>query len=146
VFCEEGLRKIFGSKRDELIGGWKNMLNEKLHNLYSSPHIIRMIKTMRMRWAEHIARMEKKRNSSRILVGKPEGKIQRGRRRRSWEGNIKMEFRERGRGLVAGPCEHGTESSGSIEFGEFLVWMSNCWLLKKDSAPWSWLVDYSAFV
>jgi hypothetical protein len=56
VFEKRVLRKIFGSKSDELIGGWKNMLNEKLHNLHSSADIIRMIKTMRMIWAGHIAR------------------------------------------------------------------------------------------
>jgi hypothetical protein len=65
------LRKIFGLKRDEVIGGW---INEELHNLYSSPNIIRMSKSRRMRWVGHVARMGEKRNEYRILLGKPEGK------------------------------------------------------------------------
>jgi hypothetical protein len=68
------LRRIFGPKRDELTGGWRKLHNEELHNLYSSPSIIRMIKPRRMRWAGHAARMGERRNAYRILVGKPEGK------------------------------------------------------------------------
>jgi hypothetical protein len=67
------LRRIFGPKRDEVTGGWTELHNEELHNLYSSPSIIRMIKSRRMRWAWHVARMEK-RNAYRILTSKPEGK------------------------------------------------------------------------
>jgi PAS domain-containing protein len=70
VFGNRGLRRIFGLKRDEVIGGWRK-LHTELHNLYSSPSIIRMIKSRRMRWAGHVARMEK-RNAYRLLVGKPE--------------------------------------------------------------------------
>jgi hypothetical protein len=66
------LRRIFGSKRDEVTGDWRKLHNEELHNLYSSPNIIRMIKSRRMRWAGHVARMREKRNAYRILVGKPE--------------------------------------------------------------------------
>jgi hypothetical protein len=66
------LRRIFGPKRDEVTGVWRKLHNEKLHNLYSSPSIIRIIKSRRMRWTGHIARMGKKRNAYRILVGKPE--------------------------------------------------------------------------
>jgi hypothetical protein len=66
------LRRIFGPNRDEVTGGWRKLHNEELHNLYSSPSIIRIIKSRRMRWADHVARMGKKRNEYRILVGKLE--------------------------------------------------------------------------
>jgi hypothetical protein len=66
------------------------------HNLYSSPNIIRMIKSRRMRWAGHVALMEEKRNLYRILVGKPEGKRPLGRPRRRWVDNIKTDIREIG--------------------------------------------------
>jgi hypothetical protein len=81
------LRRIFGPKRDDVTGGWRKLHNEELHNLYSSPN--RMIKSRRMRWAEHIARMGEKRNIYRIIVGKPEGKKPLGKSKRRWEGNIK---------------------------------------------------------
>jgi hypothetical protein len=68
--------------------------NEELHNLYSSPNIIRMIKSRRMRWAGHVARMGETRNACRILVGKPEGKRPLGRPRRRWVDNIKIDLRE----------------------------------------------------
>jgi hypothetical protein len=67
------LRRIFGPKRDEVTGGWRRLHNEELHNLYSSPSINRMVKSRRMGWAEHVARMWETRNAYRILVGKPEG-------------------------------------------------------------------------
>jgi hypothetical protein len=69
------------------------MHNEELHSLYSSPNIIRMIKSRRMRWAEHVAPMRAKRNAYRVLVGKPEGKRPLGRRRRRWVDNIKIDLR-----------------------------------------------------
>jgi hypothetical protein len=68
--------------------------NEELHNLYSSPSIIRIIKSTRMRWAGHVARMGGKRNVYRLLVGKPDGKRPLGRPRRMWIDNIKMELLE----------------------------------------------------
>jgi hypothetical protein len=79
-------------------GGWRKLHNEELHNLYSSPSIIRMIKSRRMRWAEHVARMGEKRNAytRRILVGKPEEKRPPGRSRCRWEDNIKMDLKEIG--------------------------------------------------
>jgi hypothetical protein len=73
VFENRALRGIFGPKRDEVVGGWRKLHNEALHNLYCSPSIIRIIKSRKMRWAGHVARMGKKRNAYRILVGKPEG-------------------------------------------------------------------------
>jgi hypothetical protein len=82
--------------RDEVTGGWRKLHNEELHNLYSSPSIIRIIKSRRMRWTGHVARMGEKRNVYRILVGKPEGKRQLGRPRRRWVDNIKMDLREIG--------------------------------------------------
>jgi hypothetical protein len=88
------LRRIFGPKRDEVTGGWRKLHNEELHNLYSSPSIIRMIKSRRMRWAGYVARMGEKRNAYRILVGNPEGKRPLGRPRRRWVDNIKMDLRE----------------------------------------------------
>jgi hypothetical protein len=86
------LRIIFGSKRYEVIGGWRKPHNEELHNLYSSPNIIRMIQSRRMRWAEYIARMHP--NAYRVLVGKPEGKIPLGKTRCRWQYNDMMDLRE----------------------------------------------------
>jgi hypothetical protein len=71
-------------------GGCRKLYNEELHNLYSSPSIIRIIKSGRMRWARHVARMVEKRNVYRLLVGKPEGKRPLGRQRRRWIDNIKI--------------------------------------------------------
>jgi hypothetical protein len=73
-------------------GGWRELHNEEFHNLYSSPSIIRMIKSRRIRWAGHVARMGEKRNAYRILVRKLEGKRPLGRPRRKWVDNIKMDF------------------------------------------------------
>jgi hypothetical protein len=73
------LRRIFGPKRNEMTGDWRKLHNEELHNLYSLPDIIRMIKSRKMRVAEHVARMGDKRNAYRIFVEKPEGKRPLGR-------------------------------------------------------------------
>jgi hypothetical protein len=77
-----------------VFGDWRKLHNKDLHNLYSSPNIIRMIKSRRMRWAGHVARMGVTRNAYRILVGKPEGKRPLGRPRRRWVDNIKMYLTE----------------------------------------------------
>jgi hypothetical protein len=82
--------RIFGPKRGGVTGGWTKLHNEELHNLYSSPSIIRIIKSRRMKWAGHVARMGERRNLYRLLVGKPEGKRPLGRLRRRWIDNIKM--------------------------------------------------------
>jgi hypothetical protein len=87
-------------KRDEVTGGWRKLHNKELHNLYSSPSIIRMIRSRRMRWAGYVARMGEKRNAYRILVGSPEGRRQLGRPRRRWVDNIKMDLREIGRDVM----------------------------------------------
>jgi hypothetical protein len=81
VFENRVFRRIFGPKRDGVMGGWRKLYNEELHNLYSSPGIIRIIKPRRMRWVGHVVRMGEKRNVNRLLVGKPEGKRSLGRRR-----------------------------------------------------------------
>jgi hypothetical protein len=88
---EIGVLRIFGPKRNEVTGGWRNLHNEELHNLYPSPSIIRMIKSRRMKWAGHVARLREKRNAYRILVGKPDGKRSLGRPRRRWVDNIKTD-------------------------------------------------------
>jgi hypothetical protein len=87
------LRRIFGPKRDGVTGGWRKLHNEELHNLYSSPSIIRIIKSRRMRWAGHVALMGEKRNVYR-LVGKPEGKRPLRRPRRRWIDNNKTDLLE----------------------------------------------------
>ncbi|KAJ4442904.1 hypothetical protein ANN_04498 [Periplaneta americana] len=96
VFENKVLRKIFGAKRDEVIGEWRKLHNTELHALYSSPDIIRNIKSRRLRWVGHVARMGESRNAYRLLFGRPEGKIPLGRPRRRWEDNIKMNLREVG--------------------------------------------------
>jgi hypothetical protein len=100
VFKNRVLRRIFGPKRDGVSGGWRKLHNEKIHNLYSSPSIIRIIKLRRMRWAGHVAWMGEKRNAYRLLVGKPEGKRPLGRLRHRWIDNIKMDLLEVGLGGV----------------------------------------------
>jgi hypothetical protein len=74
VFENRVLRRIFGPRRDEVTGEWRKLHNEELHILYSSPNIIRQIKSRRMRWAGQVARMGEERNVYRVLMGKPEGK------------------------------------------------------------------------
>jgi hypothetical protein len=92
------LRRISQSKRDEVTGGWRKLRNEELHNLYSSPNIIRMIKSRWRRWAGNVAGVGAKRNAERILVGKPEGKKPLGRTRRRWKEDIEIYLRETGWG------------------------------------------------
>jgi hypothetical protein len=96
VFENRVLRRIFGSKRDEVTEGWRKLHNEKLHHLYSSPSIIGMLKSRRKRLAWHVARKLAKRNTCRILVGKLEGKRPPGRPRSTWMANIKMGLRQIG--------------------------------------------------
>jgi hypothetical protein len=100
VFENRVLRRIFGPKRDEGTGGWRNLRNEELHDLYSSPSIVRVIKARRMRWAGHVACMGEVRGAYNILVGRPEGRRPLRRPRRRWEDNIKMDLRETGFGDV----------------------------------------------
>jgi hypothetical protein len=90
VFENRVLRRICGPKRDEATGEWRRLHNEELNDLYSSPNIIQVMKSRRMRWAGHVACMGEKRGAYRILVGRPEGRRPRGRPRHRWEDNIKM--------------------------------------------------------
>jgi hypothetical protein len=92
---ENRVLKIFGPKREE-DGSRRKLHNDELHDLYSSPNIVRVIKSRRMWWAEHLARMGEGRGAYRVLVGRPEGKRPLGRPRRRWEYNIKMDLREIG--------------------------------------------------
>ena len=88
------LRRIFGPRRDEVTGEWRRLYNEELNDLYSSPNIVRLIKSRRMRWAGHVARMGEERGVYRVLLGKPEGKRPQGRPRRRWVDNIRMDLQE----------------------------------------------------
>jgi hypothetical protein len=99
VYENRVLRGIFGPKEDEVTGEWRKLHSGELHNLYSSPDIVRQIKSRGMRWAGHVARMGEGRNVYRVLVGKPGGKRPLGRPRRRWDG-IKMDLREIGWGGV----------------------------------------------
>jgi len=125
------LRRIFGPRKDEITGELRRLHNEELNDLYSSPNILRAIKSRRMRWAGHVARMGEERGVYMVLVGKPEGKRQLGRPRRRWVDNIRTDLQEVGRGYmdwiglaqdrqVADGCECGNEPSSSVKCGEFL--------------------------
>ena len=92
--------RIFGPRRDEVTGEWRRLHNEELYDLYSSPNIVRVIKSRRMRWAGHVARMGEERVVYRVLVGKPEGKRPQGRPRRRWVDNIRMDLQEVGCGYM----------------------------------------------
>jgi hypothetical protein len=81
VFENRVLRRIFGPKRDEVTGGWRKLHNEELHGLYSSPNIVRVIQSRRMRWAGHVARIGEVRGAYNILVGRPVGRRPLGRPR-----------------------------------------------------------------
>jgi hypothetical protein len=103
VFENMVLRRIFGPKRDEVTGEWRRLHNKELHALYCSPDNKWVIKSKSLRWAGHVARMGRVREREgekesvyRALVGKPEGRRPLGTRRRRWEDNIKMDFREVG--------------------------------------------------
>jgi hypothetical protein len=112
VFENRVLRTIFGPKREE-DRSWRKLHNDELHSLYSSPNIVRVIKSRRMRWAGHVTRIGEGKCVNRVLVGRPDGKKSLGTPRRKWEDNIVP---------VAGFCEHGDEPSGSIKTaGYFLI-------------------------
>jgi len=100
VFENRVLRRIFGPKRDEVRGEWRKLHNEELNDLYCSSNIVRVIKSRRMRWAGHVARMREGRGAYRVLVGKPRGKRPLGRNRLRWEDNIKKDLEEGGCGGV----------------------------------------------
>ena len=106
MFENRVLRRIFGPKRQEMKGEWRKLHSEELNDLYSSPNIVRVIKSKRMRRAGHVARMGERRGVYRVLVGKSEGKRPFGRTRSRWEDNI-------------------DGSSGSGDVG---VWVGSSWL------------------
>jgi hypothetical protein len=127
MFVNRVLRRIFGSRTDEVTGGWRKLHNKELHNLYASPSIIRMIQSRSIRWRGHVAQMGEERNAYKILVGKPEEKRTLRKPRHSCMYNIKLDLkRERmgwfgqlSSGSVYGPvvdsCEHGNKPSCYIK-------------------------------
>ena len=88
------LRRIFGPRRDEITGEWRRLHNEGLSDLYSSLNIVRVIKSRRIRWAGHVARMGEERGVYRVFVVKPEGRRPLGRPRRRWVDNIRKYLQE----------------------------------------------------
>jgi hypothetical protein len=117
VFENRVLRKIFGPKRDAVMGDWRKFHNEKLRDLYSSPSIIRIIKSRRMRWAGHVAQMGRRGTLIYLLVGRPDGKRPLGRPRHRWVNNIRMYL-------------------GEVEWGD-VDWIG----LAKDRNSWRALVN-----
>jgi hypothetical protein len=97
------LSRIFEPKRDVVTGEWRKLHNGEQNDLYSSPNIVRVIKSRRIAWIGHVARVREKRGVYRVLVGKREGKRPLGRLRCRWEDNIKMDLREVGVGVWTGP-------------------------------------------
>ena len=97
VFENRVLRRIFGPKRDGVTEEWRKLHNEEINDPYSSPNIVRVIKSRRLRWAGHVARVEEGRGVHKVSVGKPEGKRPLGRPRFRWEDNIKMDLKEVGK-------------------------------------------------
>jgi hypothetical protein len=100
VFQNRVLRRIFGPKRNEITREWRRLSNKQLYALYSSPDIIRITKSRRLRWAGHVARLRVMRGTYRVLVGKSEGRRPLQRPRRRWQDNIKMDLREVGWGGI----------------------------------------------
>ena len=98
MFENRVLRRIFRPKRDGVTGEWRKLHNERLNDLYASLNIVRVIKSRRMRWAGHVARMGMSRGICRVLVVKPERQRPLGRPRHRWEDNIKMDLQEVGCG------------------------------------------------
>jgi hypothetical protein len=127
VYENRVLRKISGPERDEVTGEWRKLHNGELHNLYTSPDIIRQIKSRRMRWARHVACMGQDRKMYKVLVGKPKKKKKKKplrKLRHRWEDGIRMDLGETGwgfgvdspgsgEGFDAGCCECSNEPSGS---------------------------------
>ena len=100
VFENVVLRRIFGPRRDEVTGEWRRLHNEELSDLHSSPDIVQVIKSRRMRWDGHVAHMGEERGAYRVLVGKQEGRRPLGRPRHRWVDNIRMDLQEVGCGYM----------------------------------------------
>jgi hypothetical protein len=98
VFENRVLRRVFGPKRNEVTREWRRLHNEELNDLYPLPNILRVVKSRRMRWAGHVARMGEERGVHRVLVGKPEEKRPLGILGRRWENNIMTDLQEVGGG------------------------------------------------
>ena len=110
-----------------MTGEWRKLHNEELNDLYSLPNIVQVVKSRRMRWAGHVARMGEDRGVHRVLVGKTEGKGPLGRPRCRWEDNIKMDLQE-----VGGIRGYGEELSSSINAGNFLTSCKGYWLASQE--------------
>jgi hypothetical protein len=135
MFENKVLRRIFGPKRDEVTGVWRKLHNKELHDLYSSPSIITIIMSRRMRWAGHVARMGEARIAYRSLVGKPERKRPPGRPRRRWVDNIKMDLLEIDWGGVdwiglAQDTDKWRAILNSIKCWKTIKWLHNWWPLE----------------
>ena len=100
MFENRVLRRIFGPRRNVVMGDWRRLHKEELNDLYSLPNIVRVIKWRRMRWAGHVAHMGEERGVYRVLVGKPEGRRPLGRPGRRWVDNIRMDLQEVGCGYM----------------------------------------------
>ena len=100
MFENMALRRIFGPGRDEVTGEWRRLHNEEINDFYSSPNIVRVIKSRRMRWVGHATRMGEEMRLYRVLVGKPEGRRPQGRPSRRWLDNIRMDLQEVGCGYM----------------------------------------------
>jgi hypothetical protein len=131
VFENRVLRRIFGPTRDKVTGEWRRLHEKELSALYSSPNIIWVIKSKRVKWKDHVAHMGESRGAYRVLVGKPEGRRPLGRPRRRWK-DIKMHLQEVGWGSMdwinlaqdrnrwQGSCECADKPSVSLKCVEFL--------------------------
>jgi hypothetical protein len=113
VFDKRKLRKIFGPERNKLTGDWRALHNEEIIDLYCSTNIVRVIKLRRMRWAGHVACVEERKSTCRVLMGPPEGRRQLGRCRLRWEDNIKIISSSSGMGRArTGLIWFRTEANG----------------------------------
>ena len=100
MFENRVFRRVFGPNRDEVTGELTKLHNEELRDLYSLPNIVRVVKSTRMRWAGHVARMSEEKRVYRVLVGKPDGRRPLGRPRHRWVDNIRMDLQEVGCGYM----------------------------------------------
>ena len=112
VFENRVLRRIIGPRRDEVTVEWRKLQNEELNDQYSSPNIVRVMKSRIMRWAGHVARMGERRGVYRVLIGKPEGKSPLVRPRCRWLDNMKMNLQEVGCGVWNGSSWHRIGTGG----------------------------------